>query len=514
MAAQGTIWVNSVGNYRQNHWEGAWADADGDGFLDVPGHGNDFPVDLIATQRPACDLSASGPAARPPSTTTRSACSSTRRARSPCSTRVRASRWSRPSWRLPDPHDDLAPGFLSAPGTYHLKIMRVGNPPPEHLTLFCRFALPADAQTHGLERPDARRRSWKPLDRRVRRDHAGAGAVLVGGADRRRAPEARPRGTHQRRDHRRVVRRHLVRCTACRRGGGAPARDDAGRERARHAPRLGARRRAIPGSTTASAPGGCASTWTRRRSARRPCPRPGAPSPGVLNLRLPLVEKGTLDAAGLRSTACRSRRSSAPDKVRVRLGRHPPPGRRARTSCASTRGIGSGNAGDLDRSRSRPTTRVRRCSVARARASSSRARLRATAIASDRGSGLAGAPSWRSATARPRRARRSAPLRPSRAATRSRVSVVDRAGNSADAQRPVRVVGAAAVARERAEARDLGAARPAGHACASSSAGRSSARCTSAAPPRRILLGALHAGAHRVTVVAGAARATRLVRVP
>ena len=37
MAAQGTIWVNSVGNYRQNHWEGAWADADGDGFLDVPG---------------------------------------------------------------------------------------------------------------------------------------------------------------------------------------------------------------------------------------------------------------------------------------------------------------------------------------------------------------------------------------------------------------------------------------------------------------------------------------------
>ncbi len=64
MAAQGTIWVNSVGNYREQHWEGAFTDADGDGFLDVPGHGDEDPVELTATQHPACDLTAAGPGCR------------------------------------------------------------------------------------------------------------------------------------------------------------------------------------------------------------------------------------------------------------------------------------------------------------------------------------------------------------------------------------------------------------------------------------------------------------------
>ena len=59
-AASGVLWVNSAGNYRTRHWEGAWSDADGDGNLDVPGDGNAFRVELAATDRPACDLSWAG----------------------------------------------------------------------------------------------------------------------------------------------------------------------------------------------------------------------------------------------------------------------------------------------------------------------------------------------------------------------------------------------------------------------------------------------------------------------
>ena len=54
------LWVNSAGNYRTRHWEGAWSDADGDGNLDVPGDGNAFRVELAATNRPACDISWAG----------------------------------------------------------------------------------------------------------------------------------------------------------------------------------------------------------------------------------------------------------------------------------------------------------------------------------------------------------------------------------------------------------------------------------------------------------------------
>ena len=51
-AASGVLWVNSAGNYRTRHWEGAWSDADGDGNLDVPGDGNAFRVEL-SRPRPA-----------------------------------------------------------------------------------------------------------------------------------------------------------------------------------------------------------------------------------------------------------------------------------------------------------------------------------------------------------------------------------------------------------------------------------------------------------------------------
>ena len=64
-AAAGILWVNSAGNYRTRHWEGAWSDADGDGSLDVPGEGNAFRFDLAATNRPACDISWAGATSDP-----------------------------------------------------------------------------------------------------------------------------------------------------------------------------------------------------------------------------------------------------------------------------------------------------------------------------------------------------------------------------------------------------------------------------------------------------------------
>ena len=69
-AAAGVLWVNSAGNYRTRHWEGAWTDADGDGNLDVPGDGNAFRVELAATSRPACDISWAGATSDPAATTT------------------------------------------------------------------------------------------------------------------------------------------------------------------------------------------------------------------------------------------------------------------------------------------------------------------------------------------------------------------------------------------------------------------------------------------------------------
>lgn len=38
-AAAGILWFNSAGNYAENHWSGPWADADGDGALDLAAGG-------------------------------------------------------------------------------------------------------------------------------------------------------------------------------------------------------------------------------------------------------------------------------------------------------------------------------------------------------------------------------------------------------------------------------------------------------------------------------------------
>ena len=64
-AAAGVLWVNSAGNYRTRHWEGAWSDADGDGNLDVAGDGNAFalPARGHGPPRPA---TSPGPGRRPP----------------------------------------------------------------------------------------------------------------------------------------------------------------------------------------------------------------------------------------------------------------------------------------------------------------------------------------------------------------------------------------------------------------------------------------------------------------
>jgi hypothetical protein len=39
VAAAGSLWFNSAGNYAQRHWEGPWADSDGDGALDLGADG-------------------------------------------------------------------------------------------------------------------------------------------------------------------------------------------------------------------------------------------------------------------------------------------------------------------------------------------------------------------------------------------------------------------------------------------------------------------------------------------
>ena len=143
-AAAGILWVNSSGNYRRRHWEGAWVDANHDGGLDAPGHGDAFPLVLPAGSRPACDVSwadasASGtsfytlglfsdPAGQRPAHDARSG--------QPLVSSFVAE---------PDPHSDLPPGFISAGATYYLRVSRSGNPSTRHLTLFCRVDLPEGA---------------------------------------------------------------------------------------------------------------------------------------------------------------------------------------------------------------------------------------------------------------------------------------------------------------------------------------------------------------------------------
>ena len=152
-AAAGVLWVNSAGNYRTRHWEGAWTDADGDGNLDVPGDGNAFRVELAATSRPACDISWAGATSDPgsyyhlalytdPELTTPALDKTNQQP-------IQSNGLS----PLPDPHASMAPGAVSSPGPYYVAVRRIGTPPTTNLTLFCRMDLSPTAQVTASSSP-------------------------------------------------------------------------------------------------------------------------------------------------------------------------------------------------------------------------------------------------------------------------------------------------------------------------------------------------------------------------
>ena len=151
-AAAGALWINSVGNYRTRHWEGAWSDADADGSLDVPGDGNAFRVQLEQTSRPACDLSWSAPDA-----TAASSYGMQLYADPAFATPLVDAHTTLPLVgvfeALPTPHVELPPGFLAAGGVAYLRITRLGAPATDHLTLYCRFDLSPSAQVVSSSAP-------------------------------------------------------------------------------------------------------------------------------------------------------------------------------------------------------------------------------------------------------------------------------------------------------------------------------------------------------------------------
>ena len=151
--AAGVLWVNSAGNYRTRHWEGAWSDADADGNLDVPGDGNAFRFSLAATARPACDISWAG-ATNTPGSYYELALYQDAALTVPVLDRVtQAPIGSTGLVALPEPHADMPPGALAAAGTYYLAVRRVGSPPTTQLTLYCRMDMSPTAQVTASSSP-------------------------------------------------------------------------------------------------------------------------------------------------------------------------------------------------------------------------------------------------------------------------------------------------------------------------------------------------------------------------
>jgi hypothetical protein len=510
MAAQGTIWVNSVGNYRQNHWEGAWTDVDGDGFLDVPGHGNDFPVDLIATQRPACDLTASGPgtetaldhyalglfvdaAGTQPALDARSG--------QPLISAFVAT---------PEPHDDLPPGFLSAPGTYHLRVMRVGNPPAARLTLFCRFPLPVDAQTTASSVPT-------PGDAR--------GSLSIGAFD-ATTLEPEPYSSEGPTDDGRPKPDLAAPTNVAMTGGACGGTSCA-------APHAGGAAALLLASTPAAAIPDTLRAWALdagepgydyrfgsgrlRVDLEAPAlgsptvPAAGATVGGVLNVRLPLLEQGTLDAQavaldGVPLAAVPGTDNVLSAAVDTRLlpdGSHVlRVDARDRVGNAATANV------TFTTDNTRPSLAV--SSPATVLAGS---KFRAGGVAADSGAGLAAAPSWTfgdgSSATGARVVHRY--LRSGRVTVT--VTVADRAANSTSARRSIRVVGLLlSPGTGRTPSVWVRLARPG--AVRVKVGGAVVRRLHVGRAPRRILLDGLQRGTRRVTVIAGGAQATRLVRVP
>ncbi len=510
MAAQGTIWVNSVGNYRQNHWEGAWTDADGDGFLDVTGHGDDFPVDLIATQRPACDLSVTGTGAETPLDHYTIGLFLDPAGTQPLLDAHSGQPMISSFVASPEPHDDLPPGFLPGPGTYHLKIMKVGNPPTEHLTLFCRFNLPADAQVTTSSVPT-------PGDAR--------GSLSIGAYD-ATTLEPEPYSSEGPTDDGRpkpdLAAPTNVAITGGSCGGTSCATPHAGGVAALLLATTPAAQ--IPDTLRAWALDAGDPGYDYRFGAGRlrvdlaapalgspTVPAAGAVVRGVLDYRIPLVEQGTLDAAvvqldGLPVPAIVDADKVLSGSIDTRLLPDGPHvlriDARDRVGNAATSNIGF----TIDNTP--PTLRLVAPLIVLAGT-----RVRLSAVASDAGSGIAGAPHWLLGDG----STSDQSLVTHRYASPGRytlgASVSDGAGNTTSASRSLRVV--ALLIEPRSGSRPsilVRLARPGnvrvkvgGVLLRTLHLGRAT---------RRILLAGLARGTHRVTVTAGAAQATRLVRVP
>ncbi len=152
-AAAGVLWVNSAGNYRTRHWEGAWSDADADGNLDVPGDGNAFRVELPATARPACDISWAGATADPGSYYELALYTDAGLTVPALDKITGLPIRSDGLAALPDPHADMPPGAIAAAGTYYVSVRRVGTPPTTQLTLYCRMDLSPSAQVTASSSP-------------------------------------------------------------------------------------------------------------------------------------------------------------------------------------------------------------------------------------------------------------------------------------------------------------------------------------------------------------------------
>ena len=152
-AAAGILWVNSAGNYRTRHWEGAWSDADGDGNLDVPGDGNAFRVDLIATSRPSCDISWAGATANAADYYTLALYQDAALTTPVLDKNLHTPIMSSGLTPLPDPHASMLPGAISSPGPYYVAVRRIGNPPAERLTVYCRMDLSPAAQVTASSSP-------------------------------------------------------------------------------------------------------------------------------------------------------------------------------------------------------------------------------------------------------------------------------------------------------------------------------------------------------------------------
>jgi hypothetical protein len=152
-AAAGVLWVNSAGNYRTRHWEGAWTDADGDGNLDVPGDGNAFRVELAATSRPACDVSWAGATSDPGSYYHLALYTDAALTAPALDKNTLQPIQSNGLAALPDPHASMGPGAISSPGPYYVAVRRVGTPPTTNLTVFCRMDLSPTAQVTASSSP-------------------------------------------------------------------------------------------------------------------------------------------------------------------------------------------------------------------------------------------------------------------------------------------------------------------------------------------------------------------------